>query len=304
MITALPRETIAKAYIAACRLEVRTLKPGNVHIFADGHRMTVADFDASAVVSAPFIADPDLPVGQRILKAVEATFAAVATNTNLGIILLCAPLAAAAERCPNAAAFADSLLAVRAALEHSDARAVFKAIATANPAGLGEDNAGDVRAEPPADWTLLDAMLAAASRDMIAEEYATGFATILADARTYTRDIGSGAAPEDALALLFLRRLAKCPDTHIIRKHGSALANRVTARAAEILATLDVQFASEIAKTEHRNRLLQLDAELKSWGANPGSLADLMCASVFAAMLIEALSGRASSRHNPPDYTA
>ena len=99
MTAALPRNVIAEAYIAACRLEVRTLKPGNVHIFADGHRMTVADFDHSANASAPFIADPALSVGDRILNAVEATFAAVATNTNLGIVLLCAPLAAAAEHC-------------------------------------------------------------------------------------------------------------------------------------------------------------------------------------------------------------
>ena len=177
MTAALPRNVIAEAYIAACRLEVRTLKPGNVHIFADGHRMTVADFDHSANASAPFIADPALSVGDRILNAVEATFAAVATNTNLGIVLLCAPLAAAAEHCTKNASFADSLHAVLAALDHNDACAVYKAIAMANPAGLGSDKAGDVRAEPPADWTLLDAMRAAAPRDMIAQEYATGFAT-------------------------------------------------------------------------------------------------------------------------------
>ena len=45
------------------------------------------------------------PVGKgwecEILGAVEATAAAVETNTNLGIILLCAPLAAAAETKPS-----------------------------------------------------------------------------------------------------------------------------------------------------------------------------------------------------------
>jgi triphosphoribosyl-dephospho-CoA synthetase len=30
---------------------------------------------------------------------------------------------------------------------------------------------------------------------------------------------------------------------------------------------------------------MEFDAELKSWGANPGSLADLMCASVFTSTL-------------------
>ena len=301
MTAALPRNVIAKAYIAACRLEVRTLKPGNVHIFADGHRMTVADFDHSANASAPFIADPALSVGDRILKAVEATFAAVATNTNLGIVLLSAPLAAAAEHCTKNASFADSLHAVLAALDHTDACAVYKAIAMANPAGLGSDKAGDVRAEPPADWTLLDAMRAAAPRDMIAQEYATGFATILANARTLTQDIASGAAPEDALAVLFLRRLSERPDTHIIRKHGPELAHRVMARAAETFATLDLQSASGIAKPENRLRLLELDAELKSWGANPGSLADLMCASAFAAMLVDTIGDCIATEPNNPN---
>jgi triphosphoribosyl-dephospho-CoA synthase len=301
MTAALPRNVIAEAYIAACRLEVRTLKPGNVHIFADGHRMTVADFDYSANASAPFVADPALSVGDRILKAVEATSAAVATNTNLGIVLLCAPLAAAAQHCTGSTSFADSLHAVLAALDHNDARAVYKAIATANPAGLGEDKTGDVRAEPPLHWTLLDAMRAAAPRDMIAQEYATGFATILENARTFTEDIASGAAPEDSLAVLFLRRLSERPDTHIIRKHGPALANRVAARAAEILATLDLRTASEISKNETRLRLLDLDAELKSWGANPGSLADLLCASAFAAMLIDAIGNCITAEPNNPN---
>ena len=94
----LTQDQIETAYRAACRLEVRTLKPGNVHIFADGHRMTVEDFDRSTDVSAPHISDPTLPVGTRIRRAVEATFTAVGQNTNLGIVLLCAPLAAAAEK--------------------------------------------------------------------------------------------------------------------------------------------------------------------------------------------------------------
>jgi triphosphoribosyl-dephospho-CoA synthase len=301
MIAALPRNVIAEAYIAACRLEVRTLKPGNVHIFADGHRMTVTDFDHSANASAPFMVDPALSVGDRILKAVEATFAAVATNTNLGIVLLCAPLATAAQHCTESASFADSLHAVLAALDHNDARAVYKAIAMANPAGLGSDKAGDVRAEPPADWTLLDAMRAAAPRDMIAQEYATGFASILDNARTLTEDIASGAAPEDALALLFLRHLSERPDTHIIRKHGPALAHRVAARAKETLATLELKSASGIAKPENRLRLLELDAELKSWGANPGSLADLMCASAFAAILANAIGDCITAEPNHPN---
>jgi triphosphoribosyl-dephospho-CoA synthase len=286
MTGALPRQAISAAYLAACRLEVRTLKPGNVHIHSEGHRMTVADFDASAIVSAPFITDPALSVGARIHRAIVATFDAVGQNTNLGIVLLCAPLAAAAGR-DGVAPLEQKLAAVLGELDHNDARDVYQAIAYANPAGLGEDKAGDVREEPPAAWTLLDAMRAAAGRDMIAHEYAVDFAGVFETARQFAVYCAAGAAAEDALAVLFLRSLAERCDSHIARKHGIDVARRVQTRAHAVLRSLALPDASAIADPEHRERLVQFDAELKSWGTNPGSLADLMCASVFAARLLQ-----------------
>lgn len=88
---------IAEAYVSACHDELRALKPGNVHDFADGHRMAVAQFETSAAASAGPLTSPGASVGERILGAIEATRAAVGVNTNLGIVLLSAPLAMAAE---------------------------------------------------------------------------------------------------------------------------------------------------------------------------------------------------------------
>ena len=51
------------------------------------------NFEEAAAAAAPFIADPSLKIGARIRRAVEASFAAAGCNTNLGILLLCAPLA-------------------------------------------------------------------------------------------------------------------------------------------------------------------------------------------------------------------
>src|SRR5436189_199128 len=62
---------IRDAYLAACRTELRALKPGNVHDYAPGHGMNVADFEASAIASAPSLAAPGIGVGARILDAVE-----------------------------------------------------------------------------------------------------------------------------------------------------------------------------------------------------------------------------------------
>ena len=89
-------QRIADAYRAACLAELAALKPGNVHRFADGHGMTVADFAASAEASAPTLAAAGAGVGERVLRSVEATRQAVGMNTNLGILLLAVPLAAAA----------------------------------------------------------------------------------------------------------------------------------------------------------------------------------------------------------------
>ncbi len=72
------------------------------------------------------------PLGRVSLAAVEASFAALGMNTNLGIILLCAPLAAAAEKGGN---LRSALAGVLENLDREDAAHVFEAIALANPGG-------------------------------------------------------------------------------------------------------------------------------------------------------------------------
>src|SRR5262245_59162273 len=161
---------VEQAYLAACMAELAALKPGNVHVYAAGHRMTVADFEASARASAPALAAPDLGVGQRILAALRRTRAAVSSNTNLGILLLCAPLAQAALETP-VGELRRSLHKVLAALSVDDAAAAFEAISLANPGGLGEAAEHDVRTPPVV--TLLEAMRIAADRDRIAAQYVT-----------------------------------------------------------------------------------------------------------------------------------
>src|SRR5579863_834651 len=90
-------DRVAAAYIEACLAELDAPKPGNVHRFAPGHGMSMVDFVRSAGASAGPITAKGARVGVRVRSAVEATLSAVGQNTNLGIILLCAPLAAAME---------------------------------------------------------------------------------------------------------------------------------------------------------------------------------------------------------------
>src|ERR1700761_9456548 len=89
---------IAAAYVESCVEELAAAKPGNVHVHAAGHGMTVTDFTRSAAVSAPMLCRAGASLGERIRDAEAATRRAVGQNTNLGILLLCGPLAMAAER--------------------------------------------------------------------------------------------------------------------------------------------------------------------------------------------------------------
>ena len=172
-------ERARTAFLCACRLDVAVRKPGNVSIASPGHGMDAALFVASGLAAAGPLFQPGIRVGARIEAAVEASFAAAGCNTNLGIVLLCAPIAAAVEQHPAARTAVDlrcALEAVLGGLDVDDARAAYRAIARANPGGLGEAPEEDVRHAPGID--LRRAMALAADRDSIARQYATGYADL------------------------------------------------------------------------------------------------------------------------------
>jgi triphosphoribosyl-dephospho-CoA synthase len=269
---------IADAFIAACRDELDAPKPGNVHVFADGHRMTAADFMRSADAAAGPLAAPGARVGARILGAVEATFADVGANTNLGIALLCAPLAAAAESRPHDLRAA--LARVLHALDSEDAAAAFRAIVRASPAGLGYVEDHDVRA--PATVSLRDAMAEAADRDRIARQYVTDFADVF-DVGEPLLDAALGALPDRRSATLatFLGFLAAFPDSHIVRKYGAATGERVRRQAS----WLRVRALAAARLDDVLPELLAWDKELKDGGINPGTSADLTVATLFVHRL-------------------
>ncbi|MDE3176595.1 MAG: triphosphoribosyl-dephospho-CoA synthase [Pseudomonadota bacterium] len=263
---------IAAAYLAACAAELDALKPGNVHRHAGGHGMTAADFETSARVSAPAIASTGARVGARVIAAVRATRRAVGQNTNLGIALLCAPLAVAAERGGN---LRENLAAALRGLNARDARDVFAAIALANPGGLGEVAAGDVRTAPT--MSLLDAMAAAAGRDSVARQYVTDFADVFETGLPLALRAASAVEAAEAVYLAFL---ARDPDSHVGRKYGLAAAQALRGEAARRIGEW-----SGLDAPARRAAMLRWDGELKARRLNPGTSADLTVATVFAAAL-------------------
>jgi len=307
--------TIQHAFVQACRLDVLVRKPGNVSLASPGHRMTAQQFSASAQAAAAGLCQRGASVGQRIEAAVRASWQAAGCNTNLGIVLLCAPLAAAAERCalaaetpspgwpPPADALRQALQQVLAGLTLADADAAFRAITLANPGGLGRAPAQDVHASASID--LRAAMALAADRDSIARQYRDGYADLfdlalpsLASMPGYgpgfsptrgARPDADGGLPHGllhaftaaAVQRVFLVFLAGWPDSHIVRKHGAALAHSVMTAAQPwaLRATTGERVADD-------PRWADWDARLKQQAINPGTSADLTVATLMLHALL------------------
>lgn len=280
-------EQVRGSYLAACHLDVAALKPGNVSRVAPGHGMTAEDFLCSAEVSAPIITEPSASLGERVRLAVEATRTRVGCNTNLGILLLCAPLAQACLDAPAEGArgirqMKGRLRQVLDAASMADTEQVFAAIRLAAPGGLGTNVRHDVN--DAARVPLCVAMAEAADRDFIARQYATCFEDIfsvalpaLDAARSRTR------SPRRAVTDLYLALLSRFPDTHVRRRHGDAVAERVSADAA-------AAYSSWLRESPVAGDALlrRLDIRFKAEGVNPGTTADLTVATLFLDRLLTA----------------
>ena len=270
---------VAAAGQLACLLEVSAPKPGNVSPERHFHDTRYEDFLASAVAIGPALSGAaQQPLGTTIRTAVEATRRWTKSNTNLGIVLLLAPLARAALR--SGGTLCERLARVLAETTVPDAAQVYAAIRHAGPGGLGETATEDVSEAPTV--TLREAMALAADRDAVAREYVTDFAL--------TFEVGVpavGAARQEGLAWTeaaveaYLTLLASTADTHIARKLGQVEAESVSRRAGEVRAAGGTRSAAG------RKALAALDAELRDPRnrRNPGTTADLTCAALFVVIL-------------------
>lgn len=273
----------------ACLLEVHAPKPGNVSPGVDFVDTTYDDFVASAAaIEPPLGSAGSRPLGATIQLAIEATQHCARTNTNLGIVLLLAPLAKAAAsylgRVDASVIEPDSLRAsvsqVLAETTVDDARATYAAIRLAAPGGLGSTSDQDVAGEPTV--SLTDAMRLAADRDGIANEYATNFrATFETAAPTLDSARNAGLDWNDAIVETFLTLLAASPDTHIVRRAGAEVARDVSRRAADSLRHGGVRTTAGRAAVAGLHGALHDEHNL----ANPGTTADITTAAIFVTLL-------------------
>jgi triphosphoribosyl-dephospho-CoA synthase len=271
----LGRDQLCRQVQLACLLEVAAAKPGNVSPAQNFSDTTYADMVRSALALGPGLALDRASasgVGELIRDGVRATASVTDANTNLGIVLLFAPLARAAATQRADEPLRSAAERVLAELTVEDAAAAFAAIVEAQPGGLGDAPEHDVRA--PARVSLRVAMAAAAHRDSIASEYATGFAIVFDTGLPWlTQALHAGASTLEAVVSLHLGLLASRPDTLIERKAGADAARAVSAAAREVLdGSLAVaDFDASLRGPDHR--------------LNPGTTADLVAATLLVALL-------------------
>jgi triphosphoribosyl-dephospho-CoA synthase len=263
----------------ACLLEVSAPKPGNVspgRHFAD---LRYEDFLASALaIGEPMAGAGERGVGTTIRLAIEATAKLTRSNSNLGIVLLFAPLARAASL--GGTSLQHAVQHVLDGTTVEDAKEAYVAIRLAQPGGLDRAESQDVSTDPT--MTLVEVMRLAAHRDTIASEYRTGFeVTFRTGVPVLERARRDGLPWDDAVVETFLTLLAAVPDTHIARRSGAALATGVTARAREVLAAGGVRTEAGRRAIDDFDRGLRDDRN----SGNPGTTADLTAAAIFVVLL-------------------
>ncbi len=256
--------------------DINALKPGNVGRHGAGHGMDCADFIKSAQVVTPILCNRRLGLGKRILSSVEATLSAVHCNTNLGMVLLIAPIIRVFEQLVSPGDFQDLIKPTLMSLEQQEAQDIFAAIRLANPGGLGKVDKYDVNS--PLDIDIYSAMDAAKEWDLIALQYANGYREIVnLGIKCLQNYHNRWNSVEWAVVACYLMYMASFPDSHIRRKHGIETAEQVRKKTIPVWE----RFADYDNPGDARGVLTMFDKELKESEINPGTCADLTVASLL-----------------------
>ncbi|HCK40503.1 MAG TPA: triphosphoribosyl-dephospho-CoA synthetase [Planctomycetaceae bacterium] len=261
----------------ACLWEATAPKPGKVYPGADFEDVSYTDFLTSAVLVGPVLEQVcTLGVGQTVLQAVELTHDAVRSNTNLGILLLLAPLAAV----PQEKRLPQGIGEVLQQLSPQDTEHVYQAIKRAQPAGLGRVESADVHATNSSYPPLVEAMRLASERDLIARQYVNNFEQVFCIATQILECYQLGNPLGGAIVHAYLTQLASFHDSLISRKCGSRVAQQVSQRAAEVLET------GRPGEAPYEAAIKELDFWLRSDGhrLNPGTSADLIAGGIFVLL--------------------
>ena len=272
--------TIGQRVCRAILEEASSIKAGNVHPVASFSNMHYRDFQlaSEAIGKAIDASIQTRSLGTIVLASVQAMVQTVSVNTSLGTILLMAPM----TLCPavwNPQSFPKSVSRVIQESTPEDCQKIYEAIRIANPGGLGRVESKDVAQAAPV--SILQAMQQAASWDDVALQYANGYQQVTQWTLRLIDLSSQHAKRSDAIRQLQIEILASRPDSLIVRKSGTAVGKQVQDRAADVLQS--GPYASPAFEAAWRNfdEYLREDGHRK----NPGTIADLIAATVFLASI-------------------
>ena len=268
--------TVGQLARQACLWEATAPKPGNVHPEASFSDTGYEDFILSAEAILPAMeAASSLGVGQTIFQAVTATRSIVTSNTNLGLILLLAPLAAVPRHEP----LIPGVRQVLDTLTPEDSEHVYAAIRLAQPGGLGNADNQDVQYDAPDQ--LLNAMREASPWDLIARQYCQGFSNLFDEVSPWIHQaLDCGWTLSDSIVHGHIRCLATHPDSLIARKCGLPMARESQERARAVLACGDPSTLGYQQAVQELDQWLREDGHRR----NPGTTADMIGAALFIGL--------------------
>jgi len=256
-------------------------KPGNVDRDHDYPDTTFEHFLASAIGTYPVLeaaaaAGSGGSVGALIHAAAKESMQwQRGGNTHFGAFVLLIPLLVAAGGSRPVSEIVENTTA-------DDAVEFYRAFAIAD---VRTDSVPDFDLEESDSIVrirgegirLIDLMRLSADRDLIANEWATGFLRTMRCADLIA-ERAEGMTINDAIVCTFLQMLAETPDTFIRTKFGRVKAIEVSGSAYEIVSgSSDLE---SIISVVH-----EFDERLIREKVNPGSTADIIIGGLFLALV-------------------
>ena len=268
-------KNIQSAYLFSCHKDIELIKPGNVNIISPHKDTNARDYIESSVLSSKILFQEKLTLGERILESVKITRKKIKTNTNLGIILLCAPIIHAIIKFKDLE-LRDGIKMTLSSSTPKDTLDICSAINISSPGGLGKRDVYDTNSLP--DVSVKEIMDYSAKYDRISYQYSNNYIDIfdfIIPRLIFL--IKKHGSLDISLSLMFIEILAKIPDSHITRKLGDKISKKTSNHANDLLKILDKESSHEYLT----NQLSKLDYEYKKKGINPGTTADLLLASLL-----------------------
>jgi len=261
-----------------CDTEIKSLKPGNVHKYSEGHGMNLKDFLKSSLIISKCLTKNNLDLGKKILISVNEIQNKIKKNTNLGIILMLSPIATIVQE-EGVISKEELLKKIKSLIKKQNIKnsiPIFKAISLTSPGGLGFSKKYDVNELP--NTNLYKAMEFAKKKDLIARQYCNGFEDIYKiGIPAYKKFYNKWGKVDWALTGVYLTFLKKFNDSHIVRNKGNKIATSIKKEAKKYYFFLK----RNKNLTKIKKKLLIFDKKLKSKRINPGTIADLAVATLL-----------------------